>query len=110
MCSVRVERDQLSLTLATHFPGLFIVHLAGGHSTVKTFRQSGDLKDECGVRMYLDGIAMGQDLFETLDPRDLAGVEFYPIASAPAQYRFAAPPVHDSNGLAACVVLLVWTK
>jgi hypothetical protein len=105
----KVERDQLSLTLATHFPGLFIVHLVGGHSTVKTFRQSGDLKgSECGVRMYLDGIAMGQDLFETLDPRDLAGVEYYPIASAPAQYRIAAPPV--PNGLAACVVLLFWTK
>jgi hypothetical protein len=94
----KLEPDQLSVTLATHFPGLFIEFLPGGHTRVK------------GVRMYLDGLPMNQDMYEKLNPKDLAGVEFYPIASAPAQYRFVAVPIGDPGALRADKILLFWLK
>lgn len=98
----QVTPDRLSVTLATRFPGLAFVILRDGHTTVKPLRQSGDIrKPQCGVAMYLDGQEIGQDSYETLDPRLLAGVEYYPFAMAPAQYRLAAN---------ACAVLLFWTK
>lgn len=103
----KLEPDRLSLTLATHFPGLFLKYV-GAHTTVKSFR--GFSSSECGVKMFLDGLPMGQDLYETLNPRDLAGVEYYPIASAPPQYRFAAAPISSPGAANACVILLFWSK
>jgi hypothetical protein len=104
-----IEPDRLSLTLVTRFPGLYL-EFVNGHTAVKTFRQSGDIwNSKCGVAMYLDGQKMSQDLYEMLDPKLLAGVEYYPIGLAPAQYRFAAGSV-KSDDPNACVVLLFWSK
>ena len=57
--------------------------------------------------MFLDRCyPIDQGLFETIDPRDLAGVEYYPIASAPAQYRYAARAVARFK----CLALPVWSS
>jgi len=54
----------------------------------------------CGVDLYLDGSPYLDDL-EALHPTDLAGVEYYPIESAPGEYR----KLTDN-----CGVLLLWSK
>jgi len=54
----------------------------------------------CGIDVYLDGSAYMDDL-EALHPTDLAGVEYYPIESAPGEYR----KLTDN-----CGVLLLWSK
>jgi hypothetical protein len=106
----RVTPDRLSLTLATRFPGLALEILRDGHTTVKSLRQSGDIwNSKCSVAMYLDGQKMGQDQYETLDPKLLAGVEYYPMNMAPAQYRFAPGSVKGDSAIS-CVVLLFWSK
>jgi hypothetical protein len=54
----------------------------------------------CGVDIYLDGSQFRDDL-DAIRPGDLAGVEYYPMSSAPGQYR----RLSDS-----CGVLLLWSK
>lgn len=54
----------------------------------------------CGIDMYLDGSQYLDDL-EAIRPSDLAGVEYYPIESAPGEYR----KLTDN-----CGVLLLWSK
>jgi len=54
----------------------------------------------CGVDIYLDSQRYGDDL-NSLRPGDLAGVEYYPIESAPSEYR---RPTDN------CGILLLWSK
>ena len=54
----------------------------------------------CGIDVYLDGSQFLDDL-DALHPSELAGVEYYPIESAPGEYR----KLTDS-----CGVLLLWSK
>ena len=54
----------------------------------------------CGLDVYLDGSQFLDDL-DALHPSELAGVEYYPIESAPGEYR----KLTDS-----CGVLLLWSK
>ncbi len=54
----------------------------------------------CGIDIYLDGSQFLDDL-EALHPSELAGVEYYPIESAPGEYR----KLTDN-----CGVLLLWSK
>jgi hypothetical protein len=56
--------------------------------------------DHCGIVTYLDGSQFMDDL-ESIHPTDLAGVEYYPIQSAPGEYR----KLGDY-----CGVLLLWSK
>jgi len=53
-----------------------------------------------GIDIYLDGSQFLDDL-EALHPSELAGVEYYPIESAPGEYR----KLTDN-----CGVLLLWSK
>jgi hypothetical protein len=54
----------------------------------------------CGVDIYLDHSPYLDDL-EAIRPTDLAAVEYYPVESAPAEYR----KLTDN-----CGVLILWTK
>ena len=54
----------------------------------------------CGIDVYLDSSAYLDDL-EAIRPSELAGVEYYPIESAPGEYR----KLTDS-----CGVLILWSK
>ena len=54
----------------------------------------------CGVDIYMDSSPYMDDL-EAMRPSDLAGVEYYPIQSAPAEYR---KPTDN------CGVLILWSK
>jgi hypothetical protein len=101
------EPDRLSLMLATHFPGL-VMRFARGHTTVASLRHGG-----CGVKMFLDGILMDEERYFMLDPRDLAGVEYYPVSMAPVQYRHPLTRPSDAGQGGdgpACAVLLFWSK
>ena len=99
----KTEPDRLSLMLATHFPGL-VMRFAGAHTTVASLRNGG-----CGVKMFLDGLPMDDERYFMLDPRDLVGVEYYPMGMAPVQYRSALTRLSDATG-PACAVLLFWSK
>jgi hypothetical protein len=54
----------------------------------------------CGVDIYLNGSQFHDDL-ESIRTADIAGIEYYPMASAPGEYR------RPTNS---CGVLLLWTK
>jgi hypothetical protein len=57
-------------------------------------------ESHCGVDIYLDGSQFKDDL-DTVKPGDLAAVEYYPMSSAPGQYRRLSEN---------CGVLLLWSK
>jgi hypothetical protein len=57
-------------------------------------------ESHCGVDIYLNGGQFHDDL-ESIRTTDLAGAEYYPIGSAPGEYR----RLTDS-----CGVLLLWTR
>jgi hypothetical protein len=54
----------------------------------------------CAVDVYLDGFLYYDDI-DAISPREIAGIEFYTIGSAPAQYR---------RGTGSCQVMLIWSK
>jgi len=55
--------------------------------------------------LYLDGNKSVADL-SVITAEDVAGVEFYTIASAPVQYRQSSTRLSPNN----CGVLLIWLK
>ncbi len=55
----------------------------------------------CGVDVYLDGFKVPADVYTSLHPSDIAGVELYSMGFAPVQYR---------TGSRACHVLLLWSR
>ena len=57
-------------------------------------------ESHCGVDIYLDGSQFSDDL-DAIRPGDLAGAEYYPMSSAPGQYRRLSQ---------SCGVLLLWSK
>ena len=74
-----------------------------GHNILMTRRTRPRLNAvdvHCGVDIYLDSSPYLDDL-EALHPSDLAGVEYYPIESAPGEYR----RLTDN-----CGVLILWSK
>src|SRR6266853_6508116 len=74
-----------------------------GHNILVTRRTKPRLTNvdvHCGVDIYLDNSQYLDDL-EALHPSDLAGVEYYPIESAPGEYR----KLSDN-----CGVLVLWSK
>jgi hypothetical protein len=74
-----------------------------GHNILLTRRSRPRLSSvdaHCGVDVYLDGSQFLEDL-DDLHPNELAGVEYYPVESAPSAYR----KLTDN-----CGVLLLWSK
>ncbi len=74
-----------------------------GHNLLLTRRSRPRLSSvdaHCGVDVYLDGSQFLEDL-DALHPNELAGVEYYPVESAPGAYR----KLTDN-----CGVLLLWSK
>ena len=55
----------------------------------------------CPVRVFLDGMDLGQDELNIVRTWDLAGVEYYTGASMPAQYRLPGT---------GCGLLLLWSR
>jgi hypothetical protein len=74
-----------------------------GHNILMTRRTRPRLDRadvHCGVDIYMDSSPYMDDL-EAIRPSELAGVEYYPIESAPGEYR----RLTDN-----CGVLILWTK
>jgi hypothetical protein len=74
-----------------------------GHNLLMTRKSKPRLTNgdaHCGVDIYLDNSLYLDDL-EAIHPTDLAGVEYYPIESAPGEYRKPT----DS-----CGVLILWSR
>jgi hypothetical protein len=74
-----------------------------GHNILMTRRTRPRLDRadvHCGVDIYMDSSPYMDDL-EAIRPSELAGVEYYPIESAPGEYR----RLSDN-----CGVLILWTK
>lgn len=78
-------------------------------------------RDFCGGNLYLDGVRVDvpensvgrrrtggsykSGLDALLDPKTIAGIEFYSVADAPSAYNITRP-----SGPARCGVTLIWTK
>ncbi len=101
----RLGNRDIALVLETRFPGLrlFFDPQAPGKDSIVAAQYSGVLftpMNGCPVVLYLDGFLV-QDGLTSIRTQDLAGIEYYDIASAPPQYRRA--------GLG-CKVVLFWSK
>lgn len=95
----------LVTVLAQAFGGLMSTPDAArpGHNILMTRRTRPRLDRadvHCGVDIYMDSSPYMDDL-EAIRPSELAGVEYYPIESAPGEYR----RLTDN-----CGVLILWTK
>lgn len=96
------ERD-LPIVLAARLPGLLAVpdRSRPGRYLLSSSRGPQHLGGlECDVDVYLDGARFRGELDE-VHPKDLAGVEAYPMSAAPVEYR-------RSRG--ACHVVLLWSR
>jgi hypothetical protein len=95
----------LVAVLAQSFGGLMSTPDAErpGHAILMSRRTKPRLTNadvHCGIDVYLDNSRYTDDL-ESLHPTDLAGVEYYPIESAPGEFR---RPTDN------CGVLVLWSK
>ena len=95
----------LVTVLALAFGGLMSTPDAArpGHNILMTRRTRPRLNRadvHCGVDIYMDSSPYMDDL-EAIRPSELAGVEYYPIESAPGEYR----RLTDN-----CGVLILWTR
>lgn len=100
------EGDQsLAVALSMRFPGIRAVQddLIATHYKLVSMRPSTALSRGnrlCVVDVYLDGFLYLDDI-DAFNPREIAGIEFYTMGSAPAQYR---------RGTGSCQVMLIWSK
>ena len=99
------QNRSLVQVLATAFGGLMSTPdpERAGHNLLTTRRTRPRLDRvdvHCGVDIYLDGSQYLDDL-DAIRPTELAGAEYYPVESAPGEYR----KLTDN-----CGVLLLWTK
>jgi hypothetical protein len=99
------QNRSLVAVLANAFGGLMSTPDAArpGHNILMTRGTKPRLTNvdvHCGIDIYLDNSQYLDDL-EALHPSDLAGVEYYPIESAPGEYR----KLTDN-----CGVLVLWSR
>jgi hypothetical protein len=99
------QNRSLVAVLANAFGGLMSTPdpARPGHNILMTRSTKPRLTNvdvHCGVDVYLDNSQYLDDL-EALHPSDLAGVEYYPIESAPGEYR----KLSDN-----CGVLVLWSR
>jgi hypothetical protein len=100
------EGDQsLAVALSMKFPGIRAVPDSpiATHYKLVSMRPSTTVSRGnglCAVDVYLDGF-LYQDDIDAVSPREIAGIEFYAMGSAPAQYR---------RGTGSCQVMLIWSK
>jgi hypothetical protein len=97
----------LGLILSMRFPGLRVQpdeQSPGHYRLVSTRPQTANalrsVAGPCPVDVFIDGFRSFDDL-RGLYPTDLAGIEFYPVESAPVQFRL---------NTGSCAVLVLWTK
>jgi hypothetical protein len=103
-----LEKNQnrsLVAVLAQAFGGLMSVpdQARAGHNILMSRRTKPRLMNvdvHCGVDVYLDNSQYLDDI-DALHPSDLAGVEYYPIESAPGEFR----RLSDN-----CGVVVLWSK
>jgi len=100
-----LDRQQIRnfpLALSTLLPGVRAVPGASGRYALRSTRGKSNLREPpCTMDIYVDGALFFLDL-DSFDPSDIAGVEFYSMGSAPAEYR--------RRGSSACQVLLLWLR
>jgi hypothetical protein len=100
------EGDQsLAVALSMRFPGIRAVPDSpiATHYKLVSMRQSTAISrgnGMCAVDVYLDGFLYRDDI-DALSPREIAGIEFYAMGSAPPEYR---------RGTGSCQVMLIWSK
>jgi hypothetical protein len=95
----------LVLVLAQAFGGLMapVDPERPGHAILMSRRTKPRLTNadvHCGIDVYLDNSRYSDDL-DSLHPSDLAGVEYYPIESAPGEFK---RPTDN------CGVVVLWSK
>jgi hypothetical protein len=95
----------LAVALSMKFPGIRAVQdtQIASHSILVSMRPGTTASRGnalCGVDIYLDGFLYRDDI-DALSPREIAGIEFYTMGSAPPQYR---------RGTGSCQVMLIWSK
>jgi hypothetical protein len=99
------QNRSLVAVLANAFGGLMSTPdpARPGHNILMTRSTKPRLTNvdvHCGIDIYLDNSQYLDDL-EALHPSDLAGVEYYPVESAPGEYR----KLTDN-----CGVLVLWSR
>jgi hypothetical protein len=102
------EGDQsLAVALSMKFPGIRAVQdKIATHYRLVSMRvntslpKPGGFQLDCAVDVYLDGFLYYDDI-DAISPREIAGIEFYTMGSAPPQYR---------RGTGSCQVMLIWSK
>jgi hypothetical protein len=102
----RQQLKNLPIALSMLLPGLQAVTTdVPGKYVLLSKRSSGRMTPSpCLVDVYVEGARFNGDL-QDFGPSDLAGIEFYSIASAPVEYR------RPSSGTEpACQVLLLWLR
>jgi hypothetical protein len=103
-----LEKNQnrsLVAVLAQAFGGLMSVpdQARAGHNLLMSRRTKPRLMNvdvHCGVDVYLDNSQYLDDI-DALHPSELAGAEYYPIESAPGEFR----RLSDN-----CAVVVLWSK
>ncbi len=103
------EGDQsLAVALSMRFPGIHAVpdktiatnyHLVSMRANTSS-QKAGGFQLDCAVDVYLDGFLYYDDI-DAISPREIAGIEFYAMGTAPPQYR---------RGTGSCQVMLIWSK
>jgi hypothetical protein len=102
----RQQLKNLPIALSMLLPGLQAVStdIPGKYHLISK-RSSGRMQSSmCYVDVYVEGARFYGDVQE-FGPSDLAGIEFYSMASAPVEYRR-----QSSANRPACQVLLLWLR
>lgn len=95
--------QSLTLALSMRLPGIRAVPTQGLHTRLVSMRPNIAASRNtalCGVDVYLDGFLYLDDI-DAFSPREIAGIEFYTMGSAPPQCR---------RGTGSCQVMLIWSK
>lgn len=95
------REPSLAANIAKRVPGLFVVVDQTGRYSLRTERtaMTGGRAQKCGIDVYRDGFRNPEPI-DALLKSEVTGVEVYPMAYAPPQYR---------KGTGSCWVVLIWT-
>lgn len=119
----QLDRDagrQLVNVLSSRLPGVQIVwDVVNNKNVVTSMRGATDFSGEpCRVVVVIDGIPMLDPDVDAIQPTDLAGIEYYDAANAPAELRLSAMGLgaggansgEPKGASVACGILALWTR
>ena len=91
--------------IVTRIPGVAAERTRTGTHLVTRREMARDRPGGCRLRPYLDGMPMMEWDIDSVNPRDIEGVEVHQGLAAPIEYR----NLIDPDGTTPCGVLLIWT-